>query len=134
MNIIRNNYEGEKRMILSISFKRIQRALAITIISFSTLNFLDVATTLYTLKYVEGAFETNRFVSSLLSGGPGPTAAAVLIKVEIVLFLLLIYVYGRPFSLVGRILKIGTLAGLLAAMPLYIWGVGINNISILLNH
>ncbi len=130
----KKNYERDKRIILSISFKKIQRALAITIVSFSTLNFLDVVTTLYALRYVEGAFETNRFVSSLLHGGPGPTAAAVLIKVEIVLFLVLIYLYGGPSSLIGRILKIGTLAGLLSVMPLYIWGVGINNVSILLNH
>ncbi len=134
MKILKKNYNRERQLILSISFRKIQKALAITIISFSTLNFLDVATTLYTLRYVEGAFETNRFVSALLHGGPGPTAAAVLLKVEIVLFLVLVYFYGGQSSLVARILKIGTLAGLLAVIPIYVWGVGINNLSILLNN
>jgi hypothetical protein len=82
---------------------------------------------------VEGAFEANSVLGPLLYGGPLAASAAVLIKIEIVLILLLIYSYTGRFTLAARILKLGTLAGILAVIPLYMWGVLINNVPIIIN-
>ncbi len=130
----REAYDREKRIVLSLSLRSIQRALAVAIICFSILNVLDIVTTLYTLSYVEGAFEANNVLGPLLTSSPLTTFAAVLIKIEIITVLLLIYFYTGPFILAARIIKLGTLAGLLAVIPIYIWGVIFNNIAILLNH
>ena len=53
MEYLKADYNREKRLVFSISFKKLQKALGLTIISFSTLNFLDVVTTLYTLQNID---------------------------------------------------------------------------------
>ena len=124
--------ERDKKIILSAPIDKIQKALAITIVFFSFLNFLDIISTLYNLNYVIGAFEANAVLGHLISGGPLQVFAAIMIKIEIVAILLIIYFYNGGFNLVTRIVKLGTLAGLLAVIPIYVWGVILNNISIMI--
>src|SRR3972149_365423 len=124
--------ERDKKIIISAPIDKIQKALAITIVFFSFLNFLDIISTLYNLNYVIGAFEANAVLGHLISGGPLQVFAAIMIKIEIVAILLIIYFYNGGFNLVTRIVKLGTLAGLLAVIPIYVWGVILNNISIMI--
>src|SRR3990170_2060549 len=125
-------YHRDKKIVLSIPMDMIQEALAITIVFFSALNFLDIISTLYNLNYVNGAFEANAVLGHLISGGPLQVFAAIMIKIEIVAILLLIYFIKGQFNLVTRIVKLGTLSGVLAVIPIYVWGVILNNISIML--
>jgi hypothetical protein len=128
----REAYDREKRIVLSLPLHAIQKALATTIIIFSLLNILDIVTTLYNLSYVQGAFEANNILGPLLTNAPIGTIAAILIKIEIIVLLLAIYFYSGRFRLATTVLKLGTLAGLIAVLPIYIWGVMLNNIPILM--
>jgi len=125
-------YARDKKIILSTPIDKIQKALAITIVFFSALNILDIISTLYNLNYVNGAFEANAVLGHLITGEPLQVFAAIMIKIEIVAILLLIYFYKGGFNLVTRIVKLGTLSGVLAVIPIYVWGVILNNLSIMI--
>ena len=119
-------YQRDKKLVFSIPLSKIQKALAIVLVLFSTLTTLDIITTLYNLNYVEGAYEANIILSPLLQGNPLEVFVAILIKIEIVAILILIYTLKGKSSLVTRIIKLGTLSGLLAVIPIYMWIIGVN--------
>jgi len=116
-------YDREKRMIMSINPRSLQLALWTAFIMLFILNLLDIASTIYGLKTVPFAYETNKIFAPLLHSmsGAGP-AAAVFMKLIILVipFMAVHYPVGKNrYELVLRVVKLGLLLGIASIIPLY---------------
>jgi len=116
-------YEREKRLIMSINPRSLQLALWTAFITLFILNLLDIASTVYGLKTISFAYETNAIFATLLHdmGGSG-LAAAIFMKliVLVIPFMAVHYPIAKNrYELALRVLKLGLLLGIVSIIPLY---------------
>jgi len=87
------------------------------------LNLLDIVSTIYGLKTIPFAYETNRIFAPLLHSMSGAgSAAAVFMKliVLVIPFMAVHYPVGRNrYELILRVIKLGLLLGIVSIIPLY---------------
>jgi len=108
---------------MSINPRSLQSALWTAFITLFILNLLDIASTIYGLKTVPFAYETNRIFAPLLHSMNGAGhAAAVFMKLIILVipFMAVHYPLGKNrYELVLRVVKLGLLLGIASIIPLY---------------
>jgi len=116
-------YDREKKLILSIDPRSLQKALWTAFIVLFVLNLLDIASTIYGLKTIPFAYETNRIFAPLLHSMSGTgSAAAVFMKLVILVipFMAVHYPLSKNrHELVLRVVKLGLLLGIASIIPLY---------------
>jgi len=119
----RARYDREKKLILSINPRSLQLALWTAFIMLFVLNLLDIVSTIYGLKTIPFAYETNRIFAPLLHSMSGAgSAAAVFMKliVLVIPFMAVHYPVGRNrYELILRVIKLGLLLGIVSIIPLY---------------
>ena len=116
-------YDREKRLIMSINPRSLQLALWTAFTMLFVLNLLDIASTIYGLKTIPFAYETNKIFAPLLHSVSGAgSAAAVFMKLIILVipFMAVHYPLGKNrYELVLRVVKLGLLLGIVSIIPLY---------------
>jgi len=116
-------YDREKKLIMSVNPRSLQLALWAAFITLLILNLLDIASTIYGLKTIPFAYETNRIFAPLLHSVSGAgTAAAVFMKLIILVipFMAVYHPLGKNrYELILRVIKLGLLLGIASIIPLY---------------
>jgi len=116
-------YDREKRLIMNMNPRSLQLGLWTAFIILFILNLLDIASTIYGLKTISYAYETNTIFVVLLHGMSGAgLAAAVFVKliVLVIPFMAVHYPLAKNrHELVLRVVKLGLLLGIVSSIPLY---------------
>jgi len=116
-------YDREKKSIMSINPRSLQSALWTAFITLLILNLLDITSTIYGLKTIPFAYETNRIFAPLLHSMNGAgTAAAVFMK--LIILVIPFMAVHHPLDknrqeLILRVIKLGLLLGIASIIPLY---------------
>ena len=116
-------YDREKKLIMGMNPQSLQLALWTAFTMLFILNLLDIASTIYALKTISFAYETNTIFAALLHGMSGAgLAAAVFMKLIILVvpFTVVYYPLAKNrHELALRVVKLGLLLGMVSSIPLY---------------
>jgi len=108
---------------MSINPRSLQLALWTAFITLFVLNLLDIASTIYGLKTIPFAYETNTIFAPLLHSMSGVgLAAAVFMKliVLVIPFMVVHYPLAKSrYELALRVVKLGLLLGIASSIPVY---------------
>jgi hypothetical protein len=129
--------ERERNFIMGINGNSIEKWLKVSFYLFFLLYLLDVFSTFTALRFLPAAFERNLFFAYLFESGLSGYLVAIFFKFILILPIMIVVLFPLRRSkneLVMRILKIATLAGILAAIIIYSYIVLFNNIPILISY
>ena len=130
-------YTRERKFIMGINGKSLERWLKASFYLFFLLYLLDVFSTFTALRFLPEAFERNLFFAYLFESGLTGYLIAIFFKFILILPIMIIVLYPLQRSknkLVMRILKIASLAGIFAAIIIYSYIVLFNNLPILISY
>jgi len=125
--------QQEKRFIMSIDPKKLNKALKISFAALLIFNIFDAASTLLCLYLVPEAVEQNRFFAPLLTKGLPELIFALIVKFSLLpaVAVGVVIPVKRKHEMWIRTMKLGFSIAIIAALPFYIWAL-LTNFSILL--
>lgn len=126
-------HQREKRFIMSIDPKKLNKALKISFAVLLIFNIFDAALTLLCLHLVPEVVERNRFFALLLTKGLPELIFALIVKFSLLpaVAIGVIIPIKRKHEIWIRTMKLGFSIAIIAASPFYIWAL-LTNLSILI--